>query len=552
MSSDSSNSSKPEGPSYERVLAILAEAHDEVSTTHIQVTSARTNSSTHAMSSSKLTKALLDNIKDGQDDCQVRKESPQEILNSRIETEREILEFWDRSDETRQGMETLDAEEVENFPLQFAAFGAGMVIPPPRGSEVPGMVGEHDDAMYEGQTTLPHNNLYQWDANGTFQTQLPPPSRRAFDPELPLQVQEAGKWFQQSSVQPYELLRVPISAVAPPIDCTRTMRQMSPEAREELHQELEQSSPLRESSARASSGKDFPALYSPMSTGAVLGDDTDQYSVYGNRGHQNPAPVQQIQVTVQHQVALVPHKRQLATSGTATDSSTATQKKPKPGVVGKQLLSSPSMNVPFPPVVQGHPVNVTIVELLAFFPRYIHSSDVVERIASNGATYTGIMNIMNAHRNLAEPMQDNFILHAMQARMRKKGDMTATGGHDYTKWTIGKHQPLLNHNEDSLDISGLRTRFDIENFPMHRDAYSIAFKDLARGMKYFPSGFDALDLTRCVAYAAEHSDEAWVFPTDFRRMVQYLSQYLVGETFPVPITENHLDREAWSRWKIIR
>ncbi|KAL5398144.1 hypothetical protein PMIN06_005067 [Paraphaeosphaeria minitans] len=222
----------------------------------------------------------------------------------------------------------------------------------------------------------------------------------------------------------------------------------------------------------------------------------------------------------------------------------------KPGVVGKQLNDFPSGSIPFPPAMQGNPLDVTIVELLTFLPRYIYSSDMVERIASNGGSQQTIMKIMNAHLLLSVPMEKNFLLHVLQSRMRHKGNQTATGGYDYTKWTIGTHQPLLGHDEDNLNIAGMRTRFEIENFPAFRDADSVAFKNMADRVKVWPAGDDALNLTHCVRYASMHPNEDWNYPDDFRRLMAHLTNNLAGLTiFPVPVTDEHLDRQAWARWK---
>jgi hypothetical protein len=208
------------------------------------------------------------------------------------------------------------------------------------------------------------------------------------------------------------------------------------------------------------------------------------------------------------------------------------------------LADAPSANIPFP--LKGkHPNDVTIVELIAFFPRYLRCTDVIERIVSNGGTCLLIARIINAHRTLQAPAYTNAILKTVQGQMRSLGDQTANGGHDYTGWTVGRHQPATGHDENNLDITNLRRKDQYFRMADNYDS-QISFRDLARHVKQFPSGHDALNLTRCVEYAVAHSSEEWDFPDDFERLVEHISD---GSTFGVPVTPDHLDRAAWGRWR---
>ncbi|KAK7180447.1 hypothetical protein DPSP01_014125 [Paraphaeosphaeria sporulosa] len=607
---------KPVPPTYEQILALLSDARSELETTYAHVTSVRNQDPTTPKSSQSLTNVLLRNLRDSQDDCNLRALSPQDILDTRIERERDLIDFWNQSSRIAEGKDAVN-EDIENFPLQAAALDAGIVYRPPQFLGVPKMAEEQAPSRGRGNVIsnpkmnasvqLPHPlSAYPLSGAGLAAqlrgvTQCSTPSRGTFEQSL----------FQHSPFSPYNLSEVPATEVVPSVDereLARYNARTSAEPREKVQQKrhnwYEKSSdnsgwnkyvhvlsvpPTRVQ--QTGHAVDSPMLRSPMTPGVFSADGNEDYtSGYVNSsiqwspenfspvtgGDQNSSPVQQAQgqdqfqsgylpsprtpYQVQQQMISVPQKRKKTASATQdypAVSQPETLKKlkgaqplVKSGVVGKQLNDFPSPNIPFPAVVQGRPLDVTIVELLTFFPRYIFSSEVVERIVSNGGSQNLIAKIMNANLRLSAPMEDNFLLHVLQARMRHKGDRTANGGYDYTKWTVGRHQPLANHDPDKLDIAGLRTRFDIENFPSFRDANSIPFKKLAERVKAWPSGRDALNLTHCVRYASLHPEENWNYPADFRDMITYLTNGLAGVvTFPVPVTDQHLDRAAWERWR---
>lgn len=215
-----------------------------------------------------------------------------------------------------------------------------------------------------------------------------------------------------------------------------------------------------------------------------------------------------------------------------------------------QLRPTPSGNIPFPNGNDG-PLDVTVVELLIFFPRYLTSSDMIERLISNGGTVSLIKKILNRNLKLDFPIEGNYIHSLITPRMRHKEDQTANGGHNYLKWTVGAHLPLANHDPNNMNIAGLRARHDIEPVHFHRGEHTILFRDLAQHVQNMPTGDDALNLTRCVEWAVNHPGEDWMYPNDFRALVNHLSGFLptIGVAFPVPVTNAHRDGEAWRRWK---
>ncbi|KAL1608485.1 hypothetical protein SLS60_003427 [Paraconiothyrium brasiliense] len=205
------------------------------------------------------------------------------------------------------------------------------------------------------------------------------------------------------------------------------------------------------------------------------------------------------------------------------------------------LQFAPSANVPFPKA--GTQANVTAVELMVFFPRYLQSTDVIDRLISNGGTSAVFAHIVNAHRVLkgTSLAQGNYFYSVMKVRMRKRGPT-------YSDWTVSDHSTLPGHNSSNLNIAGLHTAGDVRANSTNlgistadRNHGSIQFKDLANHVKKLPSGFDALDLTRCIEYAMAHPTRSWEYPDDFERLVTHIGG-------PSQIQPEHYDRAAFQRW----
>ena len=208
---------------------------------------------------------------------------------------------------------------------------------------------------------------------------------------------------------------------------------------------------------------------------------------------------------------------------------------------------APSCNVPFP-TANGQEINVTAAELLAFFPRHIRSTDVINRLISNGGNASLMARIIDAHRDTHRPITVGHFQETIKIRMRHMGNRTASGGFDYTEWTPNNHQIEANHDHNRLNIAGIRTMFQLEQtrnmkrVDLHRGP--IPVKDLGKRIKQFPSGNDALCLTACVQYAMKHPDEHWIFPNDINNLIQHVFDNKV----PVA-TQDHVDSAAFGRWK---
>jgi hypothetical protein len=198
---------------------------------------------------------------------------------------------------------------------------------------------------------------------------------------------------------------------------------------------------------------------------------------------------------------------------------------------------SPTWNLAFP---RG---NLTAAEITAYCPHWLKSIDVIDRFVSNGGKSQTIAAMINEFRdqpNGNTVFHPNSVCRMMQYAMRRSG---------FDDWSVGKHfewrcvgEGLW--NETSLDVSDFRT--PRITHPNGKTKYScnkdqkIQFSDLVLHVKKHPSGFDALDLTRCVLYAVEHPEESWVFPDDFEKLVNKLGG-------PTKVFLLHCDRQIFSR-----
>lgn len=184
--------------------------------------------------------------------------------------------------------------------------------------------------------------------------------------------------------------------------------------------------------------------------------------------------------------------------------------------------------------------NITAAEIIAFLPNWIRNTDVCDRLNFNGWVAEGIANVANEHLDLPRgPMNANSALKVLQAGKRYTADHSPKTG---LYWTPKKaYNTLRPATWDSNDLSLADRRLNIEYKP---DGYarvdSIPFEDLARHVVNMPTGYDALDLTRCVEHAQAHVGE-YKFPQDF----QSLTLKLGG---PAPVKYGHLDYTAAARY----
>ncbi|KAF1950151.1 hypothetical protein CC80DRAFT_554611 [Byssothecium circinans] len=194
------------------------------------------------------------------------------------------------------------------------------------------------------------------------------------------------------------------------------------------------------------------------------------------------------------------------------------------------LRDAPHQSIPFP----SGPANITVLELLTFLPRCLQSQDVIERFLNNGGGQSLFSKMMKHQRWLAP--EDNGILKTMQTAMRKNGPNEGCA-----PWNPGTHQVPEDWDSTSIAVTGFRVPVNTNS--SDSSYYAIPFHELADGVRRFPSGPDALDLTRCVEYAENRMHEPWMYPWDYHRLLDHLGG-------PADVTYEHLDRFAFEWWAV--
>ncbi|CAI6227686.1 unnamed protein product [Periconia digitata] len=200
-----------------------------------------------------------------------------------------------------------------------------------------------------------------------------------------------------------------------------------------------------------------------------------------------------------------------------------------------KLRTAPSGSTDFP----GN-ANLTVVEIVTFFPRWLKTWDVIDRMASNGATCSLLAFIINKHRDTGtEGLVGNSLLKMTQNSMRSRLPTQL-----YAGWTFSNHTvpPYWDHSK--VDVTGFRSVKETHTYFRRipeKPAWEGQFKDLATAVTMMPSGDDALDLTRCVEYHVQHPDEEWNYPQDYEEFVEFLG----GKA---TVTLEHSDGAAFARW----
>jgi hypothetical protein len=180
----------------------------------------------------------------------------------------------------------------------------------------------------------------------------------------------------------------------------------------------------------------------------------------------------------------------------------------------------------------------------------LKSVDVVDRFITNGGKAYTIAAMINEFRRLPGVGDTTFRPNSAQIMMSY--NMRRAG---YQDWTVGTHAEFSRPNplrkENDLDVRGFRAPREThpksapsgqisEDLQHNAEPNPVELKALVLHVKVHPSGYDALDLTRCIHYAIAHPDEIWYFPDDFTVLVNKLGG-------PTTVTHSHLDRQVFNR-----
>jgi hypothetical protein len=199
-----------------------------------------------------------------------------------------------------------------------------------------------------------------------------------------------------------------------------------------------------------------------------------------------------------------------------------------------------------PPANLDYPVgNMTLAEMAAFHPDAMKSRDVIQRFIHSGGTQALFADMINHHRAMMHgPITNNTILQSMKCTMKKLPGNA--------KWNPGvekQRAPPAGYNAMSVSVTGFTHSGNGKNIAT---AAPIPIRDLGIGVIAFPSGDDALDLTRAVHYCRNNPDENWMYPDDLQRLVSQLPHDEDDDNSPVgpiPVRPEHQDAAVILRFR---
>jgi hypothetical protein len=202
-----------------------------------------------------------------------------------------------------------------------------------------------------------------------------------------------------------------------------------------------------------------------------------------------------------------------------------------------------------PPANLAYPVgNITLAEMAAFHPDAIKSRDIIRRFLHNGGTQALFADMINHYRVMERgSITNNTILHSMMSTMKK-----LPGNY---KWTPGAEKlrvPPGGFAATSVSVTGFVHSGNGKNTAT---AAPIPIQDMANGVHIFPSGDDALDLTRAITYCVSHPGEGWMYPDDLQRLVSQLPHEIDVDSppiGPIPVRPEHHDDATIMRFKNAR
>lgn len=192
----------------------------------------------------------------------------------------------------------------------------------------------------------------------------------------------------------------------------------------------------------------------------------------------------------------------------------------KAAVSYDKLDGAPVANTDFPRI------NITLAEMAAFLPHSIKCWDVIDRFVGNGGTQAAYAKMINHFRYMPRgPISANSVYRMMKGSVNKRAKLDPK----YEGWTTGSHKYIQTSkvlDPTSISVAGFRTP---QEGKLKYSASSVPIKELANNVNVFPSGLDALDLTRAVQYCVAHPEEKLMYPNDVERVIRFLGPALVRQ-----------------------
>lgn len=199
-----------------------------------------------------------------------------------------------------------------------------------------------------------------------------------------------------------------------------------------------------------------------------------------------------------------------------------------------KLQDAPASNLDFP---IG---NITLAEFAAFHPNGIRSWDAIDRFCGNGLSQATLSKMINEFRDMTRgPITTNSVYRMFKGSITARHKADPSHVPSWQDWTTGIHHQYRDdntHRPGNISVIGFRTPADGKNT---KSAPPIQIRDLAKGVKRFPSGHDALDLTRAVEYCIANPNEDWMYPNDYERLINKIGA--------APPRFEHQDAQAIAR-----
>jgi hypothetical protein len=182
-----------------------------------------------------------------------------------------------------------------------------------------------------------------------------------------------------------------------------------------------------------------------------------------------------------------------------------------------------------------------LYEQLVFLPNSVRNSEVALRFAYNGVHQEALSEIVKDGRILPKDTgcTINTALKIMQHGHRFRFGHESNPRDNWTPKKAFDNEIPDGWNNKNLSWNGCH--LDVEYVPGSGPVVDgVPFESLAKGVSKMRTGYDALDLTRCVELAQRNLG-VYDFPHDFPNMVQQMGG-------PVPVRYGHLDAAVARRY----
>ncbi|KAH7385318.1 hypothetical protein DE146DRAFT_621523 [Phaeosphaeria sp. MPI-PUGE-AT-0046c] len=192
----------------------------------------------------------------------------------------------------------------------------------------------------------------------------------------------------------------------------------------------------------------------------------------------------------------------------------------------------------------SHELNFTAVEILTLLPNWVKNEDIAARFMNNGLDSGVHIAMLEENQGLNIPTNEiprvKDGITALYRRAMRKTNST---------WKKVDHKAPDNWDPRSISVDQF-VPDEIRKNGAKAQQPSIAFSDLANGIKRLPQGANAGDLTHALEYALSNEKPSpyhgvttdWMFPDDIHTILQQQGY--------ITVTDDHSDRAAFKRYDL--